>query len=510
MTTEEILERLENVTHSGGSWMARCPSHEDRSASLSIKETDEGNTLLKCHAGCVTSMIVAAMNLTMADLFKEGKASLEDVEPEAIYEYTDAGGRPILEVLRFPGKRFMQRLPGADEFGLKGLGATQKPLFHLPQLVEGIRAGRRIWIVEGEKDVLAMERAGAVATCSIGGAGKWNDSYARLLKGAKAIRIVADKDEPGIAHAEQVATSLKQAGVLDGIELEIVQALHGKDAADHLMQGGTLDDFVERPRAYGGVSLISGDMITPGEVEWLPGWEGFFPYGGIAHLAGTPGMNKSTLTCRLVAEATLRGHETLMITSEDSTGHVVIPRLLAAGAAIERVHFPDRHLTLPSAMDGLQENVIERGIRVIVIDPVDAHLDANVDSYKNQSIRAALAPLAFMADVTHCAVILVGHPNKGQSRDPMMRVGGSIGIPGIARSAMIMGNHPDHPEEAGYRVLAAYKGNWAERPRSRHFKIEAAAAGTLGKLSIRLTEAGTSRIPASMLIPRQGRKDEES
>lgn len=504
MTTEEILDRLENVKSSGGDWMARCPAHEDRSASLSIKETEEGNTLLKCHAGCVTSMIVQALDLTMADLFKEGRASIEDTEPEAIYEYTDAGGRPVFEVLRFPGKRFSQRLPGAEEWGLKGL--ANKPLFRLPAVREAIASGRRIWIVEGEKDVLAIERAGGVATCSVGGAGKWNHNYAHDLRGAKHVRIVADKDEPGIAHAEQVADSLHKAG----IPFEIVQALHGKDAADHLAQGGTLDDFVERPRAYGGVSLITGDMIIPGEVEWIPGWQGFFPYGGIAHLAGVPGMNKSTLTCRLVAEATQRRQETLMITSEDSTSQVVIPRLLAAGADITRVHFPDRHLTLPSAMEGLHENIVERGIRVVVIDPVEAHLDASVDSYKNQSIRGALAPLAFMADITHCAVILVGHPNKGQSRDPMMRVGGSIGIPGIARSAMIMGNHPDHPPEAGYRVLAAYKGNWAEQPRSRHFKIEAAAAGTLQKLSIRLTEAGDSRIPASMLLPRQGRKEEES
>src|ERR1035441_4245935 len=69
MTTEQVLGHLEHVKRAGpGKWMARCPAHEDRDPSLSISDA-EGNTLLKCHAGCETGEIVKRAGLTLRDLF---------------------------------------------------------------------------------------------------------------------------------------------------------------------------------------------------------------------------------------------------------------------------------------------------------------------------------------------------------------------------------------------------------------------------------------------------------
>ena len=63
-------------------------------------------------------------------------------------------------------------------------------------------------MVEGEKDVHALERAGVVATCNPGGAGKWREEYSEVLREAVVV-IIADKDKPGQAHARQVMASLK-------------------------------------------------------------------------------------------------------------------------------------------------------------------------------------------------------------------------------------------------------------------------------------------------------------
>jgi hypothetical protein len=93
----------------------------------------------------------------------------------------------------------------------------------------------------------------------------------------------------------------------------------------------------------------------------------------------------------------------------------------------------------------------------------------------------------------------------------MSRVSGSIGIPGIARSAMIMANHPDSPIESGMRVLAPYKGNWANRPAGRVFQVEMGpvAPGTLGDQSIRLSDRGDTRIPVHVLLKSQHGGDNE-
>lgn len=72
MSADTLLARLEKVKRVGdGVWQACCPSHDDRSPSLRIRETDEGKILVKCFAGCGAVDIVGAVGLTLEDLFPE-------------------------------------------------------------------------------------------------------------------------------------------------------------------------------------------------------------------------------------------------------------------------------------------------------------------------------------------------------------------------------------------------------------------------------------------------------
>ena len=66
-----VLTRLERVRRSGDGWVARCPAHEDRSPSLSVREGGDGRVLVYCHAGCCTEDVVAAIGLSMRDLFAD-------------------------------------------------------------------------------------------------------------------------------------------------------------------------------------------------------------------------------------------------------------------------------------------------------------------------------------------------------------------------------------------------------------------------------------------------------
>jgi len=69
MNPETLLNRLERVRETApGQWLACCPAHEDRSPSLSIKQTDD-RLLLHCFAGCAASDVVGAVGLSLADLF---------------------------------------------------------------------------------------------------------------------------------------------------------------------------------------------------------------------------------------------------------------------------------------------------------------------------------------------------------------------------------------------------------------------------------------------------------
>lgn len=67
-----VLDRLDAVKQTGsGRYIARCPSHDDRSPSLSIREGDDGRTLLYCFAGCETADVLAAVGLRFRDVMPE-------------------------------------------------------------------------------------------------------------------------------------------------------------------------------------------------------------------------------------------------------------------------------------------------------------------------------------------------------------------------------------------------------------------------------------------------------
>lgn len=252
-----VIAKLDGARKSGGQWMARCPHHEDREASLSLTEGTEQPVVLKCHAGCDPVDILAKIGLTWADLCEpreDNPRRRDEVWTQngtvvAIYPYHDENGRLLFEVLRKRGKKFSQRVPDprADDGWTYRLGDTRRVLFHLPKLLRDIADGSDVWLVEGEKDVLALERAGVTATCNPMGAGKWREEYAEFLSGA-VVHIVADRDEPGQRHARQVFASL--LGVASCVEI-VEAAGEGlpdgrkiKDASDHLEAGFTVADFV--------------------------------------------------------------------------------------------------------------------------------------------------------------------------------------------------------------------------------------------------------------------------
>ena len=70
MSADRITSALQKVRRTGpGRWVACCPAHKDRTASLSVREVDTGAVLLHCFAGCPVESVLAAMNLRMEDLF---------------------------------------------------------------------------------------------------------------------------------------------------------------------------------------------------------------------------------------------------------------------------------------------------------------------------------------------------------------------------------------------------------------------------------------------------------
>jgi hypothetical protein len=230
-------------------------------------------------------------------------------------------------------------------------------------------------------------------------------------------------------------------------------------------------------------------------VEWE--WEKWIPRGTVTLLDGDPGLGKSTLTLDLAARRSrgwpmppLAGGvqvsepgDVLLLSAEDDVARTILPRLVAAGADLDRVHSLDAIRVCESDADGqpvvlpldvapIEKVITENKVKLAIVDPFMAFLDGGLDSNKDSDVRRCLHKLKLLAEKHGIALILVRHLNKMVSVSAALyRGGGSIGIIGAARSALLVGRHPDKPQ---VHVLAANKCNLAAKPKSLAYTMEPA------------------------------------
>jgi AAA domain len=305
------------VTKRGIGWQVRCPHHDDKEASLHIEPGTKQPVAMHCHALCENADILADLKLTWQDICKpldkserETSArapSRDDWAPGgktiiARYDYHDENGKLLFQVIRLrtpagAKKDFRQRRPDTSmrsgwRWSVEGV---RKVVYRLPQVLAGIADGNMVYIAEGEKDVHALEAAGAVATTSPGGAGKWLPEYAETFRGA-VVRVVADADDAGRKHARAVLDTL--ASVVQAAE--IVEAAEGNDAADHLAAGHSLADFrvtyelTPPPPPRPSLDVYEFLAQTEDDEEWVI--KGILERGDRLIWTGEEGLGKTSAT----------------------------------------------------------------------------------------------------------------------------------------------------------------------------------------------------------------------
>jgi len=246
VTTTELLSHFDAVKKTGTGWRARCPAHDDGTASLSISEGKKGSVIF-CHAGCPTDTVLAKKGLKLPDLFSDtGNGKPAPRLAKASYDYQDADAKLLFQVVRFEPKDFRQRRPDGKGGWIWDTKGITKVLYRLPETIRDVARGLPIMVSEGEKDVHALVKRGFSATCNPGGAGKWLGSYSGVLLGADVI-IIPDRDEPGMKQAQDVAAKLQ--GIAKRVRvLELADSNHTekpiKDISDFFDAGGTAENLI--------------------------------------------------------------------------------------------------------------------------------------------------------------------------------------------------------------------------------------------------------------------------
>ena len=274
MNFNEIVNKFYIKSSSRNSVKAVCPCHRDKNASLSLTYDEATQkTLVYCHAGCDTHEILTSVGLTFEDLGTTNKSKEENSNIENIYSYVDENGVLLFEKIRFKNKDFRQRryidgktiwgvsagiytetYPGSNNYspkerpGAKSITLQEQPkiLYNLPKLLNAIKNGYPVYIVEGEKDVNNMTKLGLIATTAPSGGGngnkKWLDSYSKYFKGASVV-ILPDNDEAGQSFAKEIKSKLKNYA--HATKLITISDKPKGDITDWINEGHDLNDFLD-------------------------------------------------------------------------------------------------------------------------------------------------------------------------------------------------------------------------------------------------------------------------
>jgi archaellum biogenesis ATPase FlaH len=231
--------------------------------------------------------------------------------------------------------------------------------------------------------------------------------------------------------------------------------------------------------------LMTADQLHEAEQEWL--MPGYIPRGRIFLVGGGSGTGKSMMLASLVSAVT-RGMclnsegrfapgRAILYSREEDAELDMRPRLIAAGAQMNRVHLGDmlegRRRTspalLPDRLDRLEQLIRDLGASLVVLDPITSYLCPGVNKTVEQHVRNVLEPLMDVAANYCCTIAYTCHQKKGKESDPLHKIGGCTAWTDVPRFVMLLSADPKNP---GNRVLCMSKTSGDALPPAMRFTIQ--------------------------------------
>ena len=225
------------------------------------------------------------------------------------------------------------------------------------------------------------------------------------------------------------------------------------------------------------VPMLCYKDIEQTSVEWL--WFPYIPFGKLTIIQGNPGEGKTYFAMMLTAACTNRKlfpnmediepFNVIYQTAEDGMGDTIKPRLVEAGADLSRVMvIDDSEEVLTLSDDRIEKAVRQNHVRLVIIDPVQAFIGADVDMNRANEVRPVFRKLGMIAEKTSCAIVLIGHLNKSSGTQSTYRGLGSIDIMAAVRSLIFIGKVKKDPTT---RVLIHEKSSLAPPGETMAFKL---------------------------------------
>lgn len=381
----------------------------------------------------------------------------------------DINGIPRYAHCRGTSDKFRMDVAGSDKsfgFCYRGRG-KELFVFEAPiDLLSHIALYPAEW---RERSYLAL---GGVSTKAL-------ERFLSECQDIESIYIATDNDQAGNNAAEKLAELIPQ-----GISVYrfLPQAKNWNEDLINERNGLPTDDYVtigiRKPKnSPKSVPMICMNDVEQTEVDWL--WYPYIPFGKLTIVQGNPGEGKTFFAMRLAAACTnqkflpdmepFEPFNMIFQTAEDGLGDTVKPRLVSSGADLQRVLvIDDTENPLTLADDRIEKAIRENNAKLMVIDPLQAFLGANVDMNRANEVRPVFRKLADIAQSTGCAIVMIGHLNKASGTQSTYRGLGSIDIAAVVRSILFVGKVKDDPTT---RVIVHEKSSLAPPGQALAFSL---------------------------------------
>ena len=370
----------------------------------------------------------------------------------------DADGHPRYASSRGIREKFRQDAAGAEKaFGFAHRGTDKQLLvFEAPiDLLSFIELFPKNW---QQHNYLSL---GGVS-------GKALRQFLSERPDVERVFLCLDADKAGEDACKRLATLLP-----DSVSVTRIQPCM-KDWNDVLVHRAEIPNrnyfksiVLKEPSKPETVKIIRMSDVELTPVEWL--WKPYLPFGKLSVLQGNPGEGKTYFAMHLAAACTngkllpnmerMEPFNVIYQTAEDGLGDTVKPRLIEAGADLDRVLvIDDSEVQLTLSDERIEKAIVENNARLVIIDPIQAYLGADVDMNRANEVRPIFMRLGQVAQRTGCAILLIGHLNKAAGMQSLQRGLGSIDIAAAVRSVMFIGKLKHDPT---MRILTHEKSSLA-------------------------------------------------
>ena len=380
----------------------------------------------------------------------------------------DADGHPRYASSRGIQEKFRQDAAGAEKaFGFAHRGTDKQLLvFEAPiDLLSFIELFPKNW---QQHNYLSL---GGVS-------GKALQQFLSERPDVERVFLCLDADKAGEDACKRLAALLP-----DSVSVTRIQPCM-KDWNDVLVHRAEIPNrnyfksiVLKEPSKPETVKIIRMSDVELTPVEWL--WKPYLPFGKLSVLQGNPGEGKTYFAMHLAAACTngkllpnmerMEPFNVIYQTAEDGLGDTVKPRLIEAGADLDRVLvIDDSDVQLTLSDERIEKAIVENNARLVIIDPIQAYLGADVDMNRANEVRPIFMRLGQVAQRTGCAILLIGHLNKAAGMQSLQRGLGSIDIAAAVRSVMFIGKLKHDPT---MRILTHEKSSLAPPGASLAFSL---------------------------------------